>query len=105
MSNITDLVLTEGNVSPRELWPGVLMMTQEGAEPACLLWKADRTALAKHCLRQGGRGSSALHFGGTAAALGGCVLSTGEADCHTSPSVPSWILTEHMCSVGGRAWL
>lgn len=105
MSNIIDLVLTEGNVSPRELWPGVLMMTQERSR-ACLPPVESRQGSSGQALPQAGwKRSSALRFGGTAAALGGCVLSAGEADCHTSPSVPSWILTEHMCSVGGRAWL
>lgn len=29
----------------------------------------------------------------------------GKADCYMSPFIPSWILTEHIYSVGGRSWL
>lgn len=63
MSNIDDLVLTEGNVRPRELWPGVLTMTQERSR-ACLPPVESSSGQALP-LEQGGRGSSALHFGGT----------------------------------------
>lgn len=66
MSNIDDLVLTEGNVRTREPWPGVLMMAQERSK-ACLPPVESRHSSSGQALplQQGGRGSSVLHFGGT----------------------------------------
>lgn len=107
MSDTNDLVLTGSYVRPRELWPGVLMMTQERSR-ACLP-PVESRHWPSTAYGAGWKGEqfSALwwHQVACAAALGGHVLSAGEAGCHTSSSVPSRILTEHICSVGGRAWL
>lgn len=66
MSNVNDLVLTEGNVRPRKLWPGELMMTQESSR-ACLPPVESRHGSPGQALplEQAGTGSSSLHFGGT----------------------------------------
>lgn len=108
MSNTNDLVLTESNARPGKLRPGVLMMSQERSR-ACLPPVESRHGSSGQASGAGWKGEqfSALWWDqvACAAALGGHVLSTGEADCHASPSVPSWILTESICSVGGRSWL
>lgn len=58
MSNANDLVLTESNVRPRKLWPGVLMMTQERSR-ACLPPVESRHSSSGQALplEQGGRGT------------------------------------------------
>lgn len=86
----------------------MLTLTQrEEVESVCLLSKADEAGLAKHWLWSKVEQFSALWWDqvACAAALGGRVLATDEAGYYTGPSIPSWVLTEHICSVGGRIWL
>lgn len=114
MSNINELVLTESDVRPGEL---------PSAETSCAHADSGRRRSRAYAspvrTRQGGSGQHQLcsRVGGGAvlcplvgpsslsSSSGWMCLPTGEVNHYTSPSVPSWIVTEHICSVGGRPWV